>query len=414
MRINFTAALLLLGVVFLNTVHPFAQDRGIYAERHILRNPAGDSVLIVVRLSESAFIASNEDGRLTRKAMVTIEFLDKKQEPLHTEIIEKDFSIPSPKERSAPETVDRVFKRAYQPGMQTVTITFTDVMSRSDVRRVQLHIPRPDSVAAFGIVVKQPDSGNTSSGYQLVNTDGVLHFSEKRQGLFVGVTDTSFVPAAVRLKGAENEISIAASFSGKGLVSVEPFADSIVVCLDTSRRTQSFAYFEGVNRLLYPGAYTVTLVSADNKELKQSEMLSVVWFSQPKTLQESSDAIQLLKIIDENADTLSRALKNKRMAALYDYWKKYDVKPAASFNKYMVEFYTRCDYALENFSSIKGGDGPFTDRGKTYIRFGNPKSRDRVVSAQGKIGELWQYENGKSFYFIDYSGAGKFELVESK
>ena len=76
----------------------------------------------------------------------------------------------------------------------------------------------------------------------------------------------------------------------------------------------------------------------------------------------------------------------------------------------MSEFYSRIDFAIDNFSSINKSDGAKTDRGKVFIKYGEPSSNERVFS-NNKVLEIWQYEQlEKKFIFTDNTGTGNFIL----
>ena len=76
----------------------------------------------------------------------------------------------------------------------------------------------------------------------------------------------------------------------------------------------------------------------------------------------------------------------------------------------MSEFYSRVDFAIDNYSSINKMDGAKSDRGKVYIKYGIPSKSNRVFS-NNKVLEIWEYaEIDKKFVFADNSGTGNFVL----
>lgn len=77
----------------------------------------------------------------------------------------------------------------------------------------------------------------------------------------------------------------------------------------------------------------------------------------------------------------------------------------------MAEFYSRADYALENFAGITNQNGAKTDRGKIYIKFGKPDNIKRDYSQDEIVYELWTYTDiKKEFLFKDESGLGNYIL----
>ncbi len=54
-----------------------------------------------------------------------------------------------------------------------------------------------------------------------------------------------------------------------------------------------------------------------------------------------------------------------------------------------------------------------TDRGKIYIKFGDPYNIERSSTELGYIMETWNYNNpNQTFIFIDKQGTGNFVLID--
>ena len=79
----------------------------------------------------------------------------------------------------------------------------------------------------------------------------------------------------------------------------------------------------------------------------------------------------------------------------------------------MDEYYRRVDYALRNFASIENKIGTNTDRGKIFIKFGEPDNIQRGSDDYGRVIEKWIYKDkNRSFVFIDKKGTGDFALLK--
>jgi GWxTD domain-containing protein len=99
---------------------------------------------------------------------------------------------------------------------------------------------------------------------------------------------------------------------------------------------------------------------------------------------------------------------------LQNYWKKFDPTPESSFNEIMLEYYSRIDYAMKEFSSLGNNNGAKSDRGEVYIRYGQPNKLDRTSTSLGEVIEIWTYSNPqRKFTFIDKIGTGNFTLTEN-
>lgn len=100
---------------------------------------------------------------------------------------------------------------------------------------------------------------------------------------------------------------------------------------------------------------------------------------------------------------------------LKKFWKRFDPTPDTDYNEFFVEFTKRCRYADENFS-LPEKSGRLTDRGRIYIKYGQPDERNRVTfELTSRNREHWIYYSGglKEFVFVDIKNTGDFELVYS-
>ena len=98
---------------------------------------------------------------------------------------------------------------------------------------------------------------------------------------------------------------------------------------------------------------------------------------------------------------------------LNEYWKKYDPTPNTKYNELMEEYYSRIDYAASKFRNLTKRNGISTDRGKVYIKYGQPDKIERSSDEYGYVVETWIYGNNKQkFVFVDKDGTGNFILVE--
>tara|TARA_B100001029_G_C15062375_1_gene459678 strand:- start:574 stop:1746 length:1173 start_codon:yes stop_codon:yes gene_type:complete len=101
--------------------------------------------------------------------------------------------------------------------------------------------------------------------------------------------------------------------------------------------------------------------------------------------------------------------KNDKVIFIKDYWKSMDPTPNTEQNEVMNEFFQRVDYATTNFSEI--GPGWQSDRGRIYILFGPPDHIEIVnQNNQGYKYEIWHYNSGKQFIFIDEGMFGNYRL----
>ena len=125
-------------------------------------------------------------------------------------------------------------------------------------------------------------------------------------------------------------------------------------------------------------------------------------------------AVDMLRVIATNKEIkgLKKVSQQNRQVALKNFWKSKDPTPGTIENEYMIEFYSRINYANKVFKS-PGKEGWNTDRGKIYIRFGAPDIINQTSATYGwEKYEMWIYHNkSQSFIFIDKFGFGDYNLV---
>lgn len=113
-----------------------------------------------------------------------------------------------------------------------------------------------------------------------------------------------------------------------------------------------------------------------------------------------------------------RKLKNRRdqMAYLKAFWKELDPTPATDENERLMQHFHRMRFAENNYAAGRGKRGSDTDKGRIYIKFGEPSDiQYNLAASNEKPFEVWTYEEqrGVRFIFMDRRGAGVFELVHS-
>jgi GWxTD domain-containing protein len=242
--------------------------------------------------------------------------------------------------------------------------------------------------------------------------DGVIPFSDSVSHLLISLPRLSTADYQLQLSTKESSIIFPLhSLNSGGVHLIDNHGGGARVYFDTAHLYQTFIA-RNLSQKLFPGSYrTKLIIDGDTTLLPQ--MVKVFWFNAPSTLSNAEKALEMLSIINVKADSLKKLNKKASMEQLlYAFWRKYDTDTTTSYNELMSVFYSRCDYAIENFSTIQRDDGLETDRGKMYVRFGKPLEIERVATRAGKIGEVWKYSESRVFYFVDFSGTGKFEIVD--
>ena len=112
-----------------------------------------------------------------------------------------------------------------------------------------------------------------------------------------------------------------------------------------------------------------------------------------------------------------RKLKEKndseRWEAIDTYWKEKDPSPKTPENELLEELNERVKFSNKNFSILM--DGWKSDRGRTYIIYGEPHLvDDSYHDNMGYQYQKWVYSNGKEFIFIDRTMSGDYTLFQER
>ena len=95
---------------------------------------------------------------------------------------------------------------------------------------------------------------------------------------------------------------------------------------------------------------------------------------------------------------------------IMDFWSTKDPDTSTEENELLIEFTNRIKYVNLNFSEINRGWK--TDKGRVYIIYGKPEDQNIYTNQSDGIYEVWTYESGLKFTFLDRNGFGNFILIK--
>jgi GWxTD domain-containing protein len=181
------------------------------------------------------------------------------------------------------------------------------------------------------------------------------------------------------------------------------------------RKPGLMEHFVRLNRYYFGRSIYTLEISANigNQWVTKTNSFGFVWKYVPNTQQDLDLAIEYLKYI-ANGDSIKH-YRDKPFEEKQDFFKRFwqqnDPNPDTEENELMIEYYQRLNFANENFSAT-GIRGWLTDRGRIYIKFGQPDEIDRhPFEASTYPYVVWRYYSvRKTFVFIDRSGFGDYEL----
>lgn len=158
-------------------------------------------------------------------------------------------------------------------------------------------------------------------------------------------------------------------------------------------------------------------ISQGTSEATIQQPFRMVWPAMPFSLRDVDFALEALRHItrEDELDSLKAGSRDTRLRHLEEFWKMKDRTPTTEHNEVMVEYYRRVDHAMRAFSSIRGGDGNKSDRGRIYILYGPPTKTERNLDPNSGYQEVWIYEKqNKKFVFVDQSKSGNYTLVATQ
>lgn len=169
---------------------------------------------------------------------------------------------------------------------------------------------------------------------------------------------------------------------------------------------------------LKSGNYQLT-ISAFDKFTKQVYDKTTLFFftrvsGQAMFIRNLDEAIEQLEYIadGDEVDKMREAKSQEEKLALFNaFWARVDPIPETSENELMLEYYTRIEFANQNFSSYF--QGWKSDMGRVYIKYGPPDFIERQpFSMDSQPYEVWEYyQHNIRLIFVDTSGFGNYRLV---
>ncbi len=150
-----------------------------------------------------------------------------------------------------------------------------------------------------------------------------------------------------------------------------------------------------------------------NSTQKVDKLFSFFWTVSPESPQDLDLALKEMRYLAP-WDTLKHVLKesyDQKLSYFIDFWREMDPNQETEKNELMDEYFGRVNYANQNFSTLNT-DGYDTDRGRIFIKFGEPDDIERhpfEVNSEPYV--IWRYYSlRKTFLFVDRTGFGDYYL----
>ena len=256
------------------------------------------------------------------------------------------------------------------------------------------------------VLLKQIKSCSSKNEFSLVNNKYSIPFSTENYSMIIPVYDQTIKVIDVRIiQDGKNVFTKKISNCISKNYEFTECDNSIVLSEIEGAKNHNYFLISDFSKILDEGKAQFVITYNDGG--KYEFALPVVWQNKPRSLISPESAIQLLTIIDneDKINSLLNADKEEYSKVLNNYWNDKKSNGYIAFNDLKSEFYKRADYAQDNFSTIENQRGAFSDRGKTYIKFGKPDDTIRQYNTSNIVKEIWIYKKLKrEFSFIDKSG----------
>ncbi len=393
------------------TVSGQPKAKSVYFEIHQMPSGSLTSVFVLYRIPYNEIVFVKNDENYLSGLSVGVEAVQENN-VISRQISKKNISVEKYAETKSPLlSVQGLITLNLKPGQYNlipeISIEHSDVNVKLKPIPVEVVSDTNTSVLK-PVVVQNKDSSN----FIVVNYSNYIPYSKNNFGLIIPVKDSSKINVIVKQDSSTLLDTSVNKASYKNLSFVE--LNNNIELRPSGNSNYNFYYVSGFTNKLLEGNVAVKIKSGNTeKEFK----LEVFWVDKPLSLYNPEFAVKLLRIIgkDEIVSKIFSYPKSQYYRQLVNFWNSEFKSNGYKFNDAMNEFYSRADYAIKNFNYLGQRNGARTDRGKVYIKYGEPTEISRSYSEKNEVLEIWKYKNlNKQFVFVDRTGTGDFDLLGKK
>ncbi len=419
-KLSFVALVLL--VLFSGydvSANSFPLRKNLFAEYHLVPEGNGYALYLTYRIEYGALIFVKSDTGYTAAFSFSIERTDTADAFIARDLKEQKVNVKTIPETKSNNSIQGFFKYPFSGIKEKLLFSVFDRNADHDINRYHFIIQPPaQGKATQDVFVVELNNSNQLASYQLANLNGILPFSENKYGVIV-VSDSALKSKdCLRAASKDSSFLIKSDTAVCAHVLLDSSASGIRLRIvpDTSGKTW-LRMFYSASRDLYPASYNLSLTESDTTQKITMHTFAVLWLDKPRSIERLDFSYKMMDNIEKSFQSSPYYKKGGRdeILELLQVWKPFDPTPVTAYNEKMAEFFTRVDYSVDHFSTIKGTDGAESDRGEMYIRLGAPSKIERTTTKMGKIAEIWTYAKlQKEFIFVDIAGNGAFELKDKK
>jgi GWxTD domain-containing protein len=165
-----------------------------------------------------------------------------------------------------------------------------------------------------------------------------------------------------------------------------------------------------------PGSYvfTVKAVQLDPAGETAASLEFTLGYTRAMLSKYIDRTMEILSLIatKEEIDRFKAAAERDRDSLWVSFWERRDPSPGGE-NEALREHLRRVQYAIDNYSDA--AQGWQSDRGKVYIKYGEPDHTEVRIDPQhqGEYLVWYYYEQNVTFVFYDRFGLGEYRLTDS-
>lgn len=384
----------------------------IYIESNTAGTGVNTPVFISFKVPYSNLVFIKQGDKYTSGMTFSMEIYDLEDNLVKRETLNEYLSVFDYK---ATENRDLYLQGVIETHLDPGDYTFQPLVDLENTNRsIKLEkflqtVPEENAALLFGTVVSENDVNCDHKKYRLVNNDKNVPFGKDSTLIFIPVEFAIDDNPVIKISKDEKEVLLTPEYYilNNTVFNLVKCNSNITAELVDENPT-NILVIHGIFNELEEGRYKLTIQADTTEYISDFE---VNWIDKPLSLSNTEYAVKLLKIAfgDDPVDNILSRDEEQWYPALVDYWKQYDPVDSTVFNELMNEYYERADFAIRNFSSLDTRDGAETDRGETFIKFGEPDSISRGSNDNDNITEVWYYnEAEKSFIFVDETGLGNY------
>ena len=408
------------GVLLLASLPLTAQARGFTLFAHsVLDDDGWPVVRVSTSVPYSQLVFLKKDGQFVARFSLYLQVLDKKQRVVDSAVLNETITVPNYEEtRSAKKTSNLSHGFLLRPDDYIVRATLSVMDTHlAFARQSPVTVP---NYFHDGIGLSKPRFFVTSidtSAHAVVLTrierNGDIPGQEKAKLYFFDLNKQPAVKFDIYL---EEESSIQATLYyevtdedknpvlyGRKKVTLSGKKDEFFATFNGDLWDEGFYLFHVKVEVGEPPRSTEAKLGFNL--LLSNEMLTAHY---ERTLTVLSYIAET-----EELEELQYTPVSRRALAWTDFWKRRDPSPDTDENEALEEHWQRVRYVNANFSAVQPGWK--SDRGKVYIRYGEPDQVGVQMDSmmQGEYLMWYYFDENLTFVFYDRFAQGEYKLTNT-